>query len=128
MVFKKLSERLKNVKDKFERVKARAHDMTVPELREHLKKRKVEKRAFKAELRKKEHAERQKFEKWKIEQKYKQKRKQVKSGKSSGVLSALEMLGGTPSKKSSGYDPFGIFGEPRRSTRKRKTQKRKKRR
>jgi len=120
MVLKKLSERLKSVKDKFERAKARAHGMTVPELRVHLRERKAEKKAFKAELRKKEQAERQKFEKWKIEQKYKQKRKQAKSGKSSGVLGALEMLGGSPSKKSAGYDPFGIFSTPRKTSRKRR--------
>ena len=120
MVLKSLSQRLKGVKDSFERAKARAHGMTVSELREHLKRRKVEKRAFKAELRKKEEAERQKFEKWKIEQKYKRKRKQVKKGKSSGIMGALEMLGGTPSKKASSYDPFNIFSKPTRKKRRRK--------
>lgn len=124
MVLKKLSERLKKVKDSFERAKARAHGMTVPELREHLRKRKAERRAFKAELRRKEEEEKAKFEKWKIEQKYKRKRKQVKSGKRVGVLGALEVLGGTPSKKGGGYDPFGIFTTPKQS-RKRKRRKKK---
>lgn len=124
MVLEKLSERLKKVKDSLERAKAKAHGMTVPELREHLRKRKAERREFKAELRKKERAERAKFEKWKIERKYKQKRKQVKSGKSSGILGSLEMLGGKPSKKDANYDPLGIFGPPKRLTR-RKTRRKK---
>lgn len=127
MGLKKLGERLKKVKDSLERAKARAHGMTVPELRAHLKKRKVERRAFKEELKEKERLERKKFEKWKIEQKYKQKRKQTKSGKSSDIMGALEMLGGTPSKKSESYDPFNIFGTSKWSGRKHKAKRRKKR-
>lgn len=134
MVLEKLVERLKNVKDSLERAKARAHGMSVPELREHLRTHKAEKRAFKVELRKKEHEERAKFEKWKIEQKYKQKRKLVKSGKGGfkGSLaefgSAMEVLGGKPSKKGEGYDPFGIFGPATGVGSKRKKKRRKKRR
>lgn len=132
MVLKKLVERLKNVKDSLERAKAKVHGMTVPELREHLRTHKAEKRAFKVELRKKEHEERAKFEKWKIEQKYKAKRKQVKSGKGGfkGSLaefgSAMEVLGGKPSKKDAGYDPFGIFGPSTSAKPKRKRKRRKK--
>lgn len=122
MVFKTLRERIKNVKASFEKAKAKAHGMTVPELRSYLAKRKVEKRKFKAELRVKEEQEKVKFEKWKIEQKYKQKRKQVKSGKSSGALGIIELLGGSTSSK--GADPLGLFSS---STRQKKRKRRKKR-
>ena len=119
MVLKKLSQRITKVRVSFEKAKAKAHGMTVPELRAHLKKRKAEKRAFKAELRKKEQEERQKFEKWKIEQKYKGKRKAVKSGKGGGVTGLIEVLGGS-GQKSGGSDPFGFFGSPTRKKKKRK--------
>jgi len=124
MVLKNLSQRIKKVKASLEKAKAKAHGMTVPELRAHLAKRKVEKRAFKAELRKKEEAERQKFEKWEIEQKYKRKRKAVKSGKAMGALGVLELLGGKPQKGVA--DPFSFFGEPKKP-RKKKRKKKKRR-
>jgi len=110
------------VKASFEKAKAKAHGMTVPELRQHLKKRKAEKRAFKAELRKKEQEERQKFEKWKVERKYKQKRKAVKKGKATGALGVLEMLGGKPQK--GGSDPFGLFSSPKKPRKKKRKKKR----
>ena len=49
-----LRERIRKVKARFEKAKAKAHGMTVPELRRYLAKRKVEKRKFKLELRRKE--------------------------------------------------------------------------
>lgn len=125
MVLKSLRERIKNVKAKLERAKAKHHGMTVPELREHLKKRKAERRAFKAELRRKEREERQKYEKWKIEQKYKQRRKRVKAGKPTGFLGALEALGGSQKKSDPllGPDPLGLFGSPKKKRKRRKKRK-----
>lgn len=119
MVLKTLSERIKKVKASFERGKAKAYGMTVPELRRHLAKRKVEKHKFKEELRRKEREERQKFLKWKVERKYKQKRKQVKSGKQTGALGVLEMFGGSTSTRGND-DPLGIFGPPKRKKKRRK--------
>ena len=118
-----LRERIRKVKARFEKAKAKAHGMTVPELRKYLAKRKTEKRKFKLELRRKEEEERQKFKKWQIEQKYKQKRKQVKTGKSTGALGFVELLGGSSSKRA-GTDPLGLFGSP---TKKKKRKRRKKR-
>lgn len=119
MVFKTLRERLQKVKEKLEKTKAKAHGMTVPELRQHLTKRKAEKRKFKEELRRKEREERQKFEKWKVEQKYKGKRKQVKTGKSTGALGLIELLGGSPPKGAKA-DPLGLFGPPKKKRKKRR--------
>ena len=119
MVFKTLSERLKQVKARLEKAKAKHHGMTVPELRQYLAERKTEKRKFKAELRRKEREERQKYAKWKIEQKYKQKRKQPKKGKGLGVL---ELFGGSTSKGET-YDPLGILG-PAKKKRKKRSKKR----
>ena len=123
MVLKTLSERIKKVRASFERGKAKAYGMTVPELRRHLAKRKAEKRKFKEELRRKEREERGKFLKWKVEQKYKQKRKQTKRGKQTGALGILEMLGGSTSMGAND-DPLGIFGSPtRKKTRKKRRKK-----
>jgi hypothetical protein len=113
----------KGLRAKLLKAKAKAHGMTVPELEKYLAERKVEKRKFKEELRRKEREEKQKHEKWKIEQKYKQKRKQVKTGKSGGVLGLIELLGGSQSKGVNA-DPLGIFSSP---TRKKKRKRRKKR-
>lgn len=111
---------LKSAREKLERFKAKAHGMSVPELREHLKQQKARKKARKARLRQKEMGEREKFEAWKIEQKYKRKRKQVKEGKSSAV-GLLKVLGGTPSKSEGPYDdPFNIFGGSKRKKRRRR--------
>lgn len=132
MVLKKLSQRIRKVRASFEKTKAKVHGMTVPELRRHLAKRKAEKRAFKAELRRIEEKEKEKFEKWKIERKYKRKRKLAKAGKGGfkGALTeftgAMEMLGGKPSE--GGPDPFGIFGTPGKPRRKRKTAPKKRKR
>ena len=122
MVLKPLSERIKKVRDKFEQAKARAWGMTVPELRQHLMKRKAEKRKYKMELRRKEQEEKQKFEKWKIEQKYKRKRIQAKKGRgSTGLTGMLEMLGGPPQKAD--YDPLGLFGSPTKTKRRKRVKK-----
>ena len=126
MVFKTLRERIRNVKASFEKAKAKAHGMTVPELRRYLATRKAEKRKFKMELRRKEREEKQKHEKWKIEQKYKQKRKQVKAGKSTGTLGFIDLFAGSSSKEVDA-DPLGLFGLPKKTMRKKK-KKRKKRR
>jgi hypothetical protein len=131
MVLKKLAARIKKVRASFEKAKAKAYGMTVPELRRHLAKRKAEKRAYKEELRRIEAREKAKFEKWKIKQKYKRKRKLFKAGKAGrGALAeftgAMEMLGGKPQK--GGPDPFGIFGTPSKPRRKRRKTARKKKR
>lgn len=115
---------LENVKEKLERFKAKRHGMTVPELREHMRQRKEERKRFKLELKEKERAEHQKFEEWKIEQKYKQKRKQVKKGGGGSITDVIYTLGGRPSEER-GSDPLGLFGSPKRSTRKRKPSRRK---
>jgi len=112
----------KGLREKLLKAKAKAHGMTVPELKQYLAERKVEKRKFKEELRRKEREEKQKHEKWKIEQKYKQKRKQVKTGKSSGALGLIELLGGSTSKKAN-VDPFGLFGSPAKKTKRKKRKK-----
>jgi len=113
----------KGLREKLLKAKAKAHGMTVPELKSYLVERKVEKRKFKEELRRKEREEKQKHEKWKIEQKYKQKRKQVKTGKSSGALGIIELLGGSTNKQAN-TDPLGLFGS---SAKKKKRKRRKKR-
>ena len=112
MVFKKIREKLL-------KAKAKAHGMTVPELKQYLAERKVEKYKFKMELRRKEQKEKAKFEKWKVEQKYKQKRKQAKAGKSTGVLGMIELFGGSPSKTTN-PDPLGLFGPPTKKRKRRK--------
>lgn len=123
MVLQKLTERIKKAKTKMERMKAKAHGMTVPELRQHLRKRKTERRAFKAELKRMEREERQKFEKWKITQKYKQKRKATKEGKPGGALGLIMDLGG-PGKASKDGDPLGIFsGQKKQRTHKKRKKK-----
>jgi len=93
--------------------------MTVPQLREYQANIKAEKRTARLSLKAKEREERLKFEQWKVEQKYKRKRKQAKSRKKSGGL--LEMLGGTTQRSSN--DPLGLFGSPKKTTRKRKRRK-----
>lgn len=122
MVLNKLSERIRTVRLNFEKAKARAYGMTVPELRQHLTKRKAEKRKYKMELRQKEQAEKVKFEKWKIEQKYRQKRKQAKKSGSTGIMGVLGMLGGSPSQKGD-YDPLGLFGSPTKTKRRKRRKK-----
>jgi len=114
----------KSLREKLLKAKAKAHGMTVPELKRHLAKRKAENRKFKQELKRKEQEQKLKHEQWKIEQKYKQKRKAVKKGKRSGALGILEALGGSTSARGSD-DPLGIFGSP---TRKKKSKKRRKKR
>ena len=106
MVFKKLRQ-------KRTEAKAKRLGMTVPEYSQ-----------AKRELKRKEGQERVKFEKWKIEQKYKQQRKQVKQrkGKGPSVTAMLESLGG--GFGSGGSDPLGLFGS--KKTKKRKTTKRRK--
>lgn len=113
---------LEKVRKRLEEAKAKHHGMTVDELRAHLKKRKEERKKFKMELREKEQFERQKFERWKIQQKYKERRRDVKSGKkSSGPMGFLNMLGGGSETRRNGYfsDPFGVFGPPQQPTKRR---------
>lgn len=120
---------LKGVRERLERFKAKSHGMTVPELREHMKKRKAEMKKLKEGLRQKKRSEYEKHEHWKVEQKYREKRKRVRQGKPTGILS---MLGGSPSKSSGGYDPFGLFSSPKKprkkSPRKKSTQRKSTRR
>lgn len=73
------------------------------------------------ELKQLEGKERVKFAKWKIQQKYKQKRKQAKSGKSPSITSMLESLAGSPPES----DPLGIFETQRKSKKKSTRRKRK---
>jgi len=113
----------KNLRKKILKTKAKLKGMTVPEYHKYFMQQKAEKKKFKEELRRKEREEKQKHEKWKIEQKYKQKRKQVKTGKASGALGIIELLGGSQSKQANA-DPLGLFSSP---VKKKKRKRRKKR-
>jgi len=93
---------------KLEKARAKHHGMTVEELR-----------AYQARLRSKKREEQLKYEEWKIEQKYKRKRKQAKKGKSGGIAGFIEFLGGSPQKTSSS-DPLGLFGTPKKKRKKRR--------
>lgn len=106
MVLKKLKRRIKAAK-------AKSLGMTVEEYKK-----------AKVELRKKEGQERLKHEKWKIEHKYKQKRKAVKSGRKRSfsatlnqIQKNLETLGGP-----------GLFSQSATRKRKKKSKKRRKKR
>jgi len=107
------------IREKILKMRAKAKGMTVPEYQEYMKKRKAEMKRFREELKRKEREEKKKFEKWKITEKYKRKRKQIKSGKKQEGL--LGLLGGSEEQ---GEDPLGLFGSPKKSRKKRKKRKR----
>jgi len=100
---------LKKLREKFTKAKAKRLGMTVAELKKARK-----------DLKRKEGEERLKHEKWKIEQKYKQK-KQAKKGKGGGVTGLITLLGGSGQNDS---DPLGLFGSPKKPRKKKRKKKR----
>lgn len=102
-------------------MKAKAHGMTVTELRAHQKKVRTEKKKTKARLRAKEREEKTKLEEFKIEQKYKRKRKRVKEGGST-LKSASDLIMSIGGSSGPGQeDPFGLFGSSKKKKKKKKS-------
>ena len=100
---------------------AKRYGMTVEEYRRYKERMKKEKGERRRKLKLKEIAEQHKFEEFKIEQKFKEKRQQRKAGggRGSGVMDALETLVG-PASSGDIPDPLGLFGSKEQPKRKRK--------
>lgn len=109
---------LTGLRRRLEQAKAKHHGMTVPQLREHQRAVKQRKRDARQALRAKEQREQQKFRAWKIEQKYKAKRKAYKKRGTEGFTGLLMQLGGA--QPSTGGDPFNVFRSPKKTKKRRR--------